>query len=352
LPKSAGWPDEAIFEQMMTAPVLRSPGISVVVPVYNSAATLGELVSRLEQVIGRLADRFELVLVNDGSTDRSWPVLRELEQSHESVHAIDLMRNYGQHNAILCGIRAARYEVIVTLDDDLQNPPEEIPLLLDKMAEGYDVVYGTPNQPQHGFWRTLASKVTKWVLQGAMGAEVARKVSPFRAFRLAMREAFASYSAPSVCIDVLLTWGTSRFAAVPVRHEARRSGASGYTVRRLIMHAMSMMTGFSTLPLQLASIVGFVFTLVGLALLVFVLAQYWIHGGSVPGFPFLASVIVIFSGAQLFALGIMGEYLARMHFRMMDRPSYAVREVLGEGRKLAGSSLSLTDVTEAPVRTR
>jgi len=336
---------------MATTAILNGPSISVVVPVYNSAAILPELVSRLEPVLRSLTDRFELLLVNDGSADRSWAVLQELAQSHEWVRPVDLMRNYGQHNALLCGVRAARYEVVVTMDDDLQNPPDEIPRLLAKLAEGYDVVYGRPSQPQHGLWRNLASQVTKWVLQGAMGAEVARQVSAFRAFRLPIRQAFASYGAPSVCIDVLLTWGTSRFAAIPVRHEPRWRGASGYTVRRLVLHALTMMTGFSTLPLQLASIVGFAFTLFGFALLVYVLAQYWIHGGSVPGFPFLASVIIIFSGAQLFALGIMGEYLARMHFRMMDRPSYAVREVVREEMKSFENSV-LPSNAEASLRTR
>ena len=334
---------------MAAVDILKAPGISVVVPVYNSAATLGELVSRLEQVLAGVAPRFELLLVNDGSADGSWAALQELAQAHPSVRAINLMRNYGQHNALLCGIRAARYDLVVTLDDDLQNPPEEVPKLLEKLAEGYDVVYGTPDEPQHEIWRNLASEVTKWVLQGTMGAKVARKVSAFRVFRRPLGEAFASYSAPSVCIDVLLTWGTSRFAAIPVRQEARRMGASGYSLRRLVRHALTMMTGFSTLPLQLASAMGFVFTLFGVAILLFVLARYWIHGGSVPGFPFLASVIVIFAGAQLFALGIMGEYLARMHFRMMDRPSYAVQQV---ELKLAGNSATLPGDAEAPLRVR
>jgi undecaprenyl-phosphate 4-deoxy-4-formamido-L-arabinose transferase len=302
-------------------------GISVVVPVYNSAETLPELISRLVSVLSKVPGQFELVLVNDGSADGSWDVLRELARAHSTIHGINLMRNYGQHNAVLCGIRAAKFDVVVTLDDDLQNPPEEIPKLLQKLSESFDVVYGTPDQPQHGFWRNRASQVTKLVLQEAMGAEIACKVSAFRAFRLHLRDAFANYGAPFVSIDVLLTWGTSRFAAVPVRHEARYSGRSGYGFRKLVSHALSMMTGFSILPLQLASVVGFAFTFFGVGVLLFVVGRYLLHGGSVPGFPFLASVIAIFSGAQLFALGVMGEYLARIHFRMMDRPSYAVREV-------------------------
>jgi len=145
-----------------------------------------------------------------------------------------------------------------------------------------------------------------------------------------------------VSIDVLLTWGTKKFAALPVRHAPRRIGASGYTFRKLVQHALTMMTGFSTLPLQLASVVGFVFTLFGIITFVFVLTRYAVHGGSVPGFPFLASAIAIFSGAQLFALGIMGEYLARMYFRMMDRPSYAVLEISQNGEKQVATAVSQT----------
>jgi undecaprenyl-phosphate 4-deoxy-4-formamido-L-arabinose transferase len=145
-------------------------------------------------------------------------------------------------------------------------------------------------------------------------------------FRTQVREAFQHYRGPFVSIDVLLTWGTTRFGALPVRHESRRAGISGYTLRALIIHALNIMTGFSVLPLQIASLIGFTFTLFGLLALAFVISRYLIYGSPVPGFPFLASIIAIFSGAQLFALGIIGEYLARMHFRLMDRPSYVVRE--------------------------
>lgn len=302
--------------------------ISVVVPVYNSEATLKKMIGRLSSTLEARFDALEIILVNDGSSDNSWHSIVELADADPLVRGIDLMRNYGQHNALLCGIRAARYEVVVTMDDDLQNPPEEIPKLLDKLAEGYDVVYGTPQKEQHGLWRDLASQVTKLVLQSTMGAKTARNVSAFRAIRTQVRDAFTSYQGPFVSIDVLLTWGTTRFAAVPVRHDRRQTGTSNYTFRKLVTHALNMMTGFSIMPLQLASLIGFAFTLFGLGVLVYVLGRYLIEGGSVPGFPFLASIIAIFSGAQLFALGIIGEYLARMHFRMMEKPAYIVREQL------------------------
>jgi len=300
--------------------------LSVVVPVYNSAATLADLHRRLAAVLTPVTAGFEVLLVEDGSRDASWATIRTLANRDERVRGIRLGRNFGQHNALLCGIRAARHEIVVTLDDDLQNPPEEIPALLARLDEGYDVVYGAPEREQHGLWRDAASRITKLVLQQAMGAETAMRISAFRAFRTHVRDGFADYRAPFVSIDVLLTWGTTRFAHVTVRHEPRAAGASNYTIGKLFRHAANMVTGFSTGPLQMASVIGFLFTLFGMAVLAYVLVNYLVHGAAVPGFAFLASLIAIFSGAQLFALGIIGEYLARMHFRTMDRPSYVVAQ--------------------------
>ena len=285
-----------------------------------------ELVAELGRVLPALAPAFEVVLVNDGSADRSWEVISDLSRRHAWVRGINLMRNFGQHNALLCGIRDARYDIIVTLDDDLQNPPGEIPKLLARLAEGYDVVYGAPEKRQHDIWRNLATAATKLTLAGFVGDRAAHGVSAFRAFRAPLRQAFANFQCPYVCIDVLLAWSTTRFDSVPVRHDPRRAGASQYTLRKLVTHALNLLTGFSTRPLRLASWIGFAMTLFGVGLLVFVLVRYLVQGDSVPGFPFLASVISIFSGAQLFALGVIGEYLARMHFRMLDQPAYVVRK--------------------------
>jgi undecaprenyl-phosphate 4-deoxy-4-formamido-L-arabinose transferase len=299
--------------------------ISVVVPVYNSSTILPTLVKELEVVLGKCADRYELILVNDCSPDQSWAVICEMARQYPWVHGIDLMRNAGQHNALLCGIRLAQFDLLVTLDDDLQNPPAEIPKLLAKLDEGFDVVYGIPEHERHGLWRNLASRVTKSVLQNAMGAEIAKNISAFRVFRTKVRESFQHFRGPFVSIDVLLTWGTTRFGALRVSHAARKEGVSGYRLRTLIAHSMNMMTGFSVLPLQIASVIGFTFTIFGMLTLAFVIIRFFIQGNPVPGFPFLASIIAIFSGAQLFALGIIGEYLSRMHFRAMEKPAYTVR---------------------------
>lgn len=276
-----------------------------------------------------LAHRFEVILVNDGSRDGSAKILDEQAGNYGWMRVIHLMRNYGQHNALLCGIRSATGEVVVTLDDDLQNPPEEIPKLLAKLAEGYDVVYGFPEQESHGFLRDLASRMTKISLQQAMGAQTARRISSFRAFRLPLRTAFEDYRGAFVSMDVLLSWSTTKFAAVPVPNPPRMLGKSNYTVGKLIAHAMNMMTGFSTLPLRVASLIGFTIAIFGFSLMALVVVRFFLKGASVPGFTFLASVLSIFAGTQLVALGIMGEYLGRMHFRLLDRPSYAILSTNG-----------------------
>ena len=312
---------------------MQNVSLSLVIPVYNGALSLPELMRELAATLPELASEYEVILVNDGSRDTSWQVISDLVTQYSWVRGFDLMRNYGQHNALLCGIREARHDIIVTMDDDLQHPPSEIHRLLERLAEGYDVVYGTPQQQQHGLLRDLASELTKMALRSSMGVDVARNVSAFRAFRTKVREAFVNYQGSYISIDVLLTWGTTRFSALPVRHDERKFGASNYTFRKLLTHAINMVTGFSTLPLQLASLIGFVFTIFGMLVLVYVIGRYLILGVVVQGFAFLASIIAIFSGAQLFALGIIGEYLARMHFRMMDRPTYVVRTSTTEAEK-------------------
>jgi glycosyltransferase involved in cell wall biosynthesis len=302
-------------------------GISVVIPAYNSALSLPDLTRRLQPVLEAAAAEYELILVDDASRDGTWQVIQDLVRASPWIRGIHLMRNYGQHNALLCGVRAARHELIVTMDDDLQHPPEEIPKLLQRLNPGVDVVYGTPATEQHGLWRDVATQVTKFTLQSAMGAPIARKAGAFRLFRTKLRDAFASFDGPYVSIDVLLTWATTRFDAIEVRHDPRPLGTSNYTFGKLVVHALNMLTGFSTWPLQVASLIGFFFTAVGTVALLFVVIRYLISGGVVPGFAFLASMIAIFSGAQLFALGIIGEYLARMHARTMQHPVYAVREI-------------------------
>lgn len=308
--------------------------LSVVVPVYNSETNLKELYSRLTAVLVNLSDVYEIILVDDGSVDQSWQVIRELAAFDSHVRGLRHSRNYGQHNALLTGMRNASFEVIVTLDDDLQNPPEEIPKLLTKLEEGYDVVYGTPEEERHGFFRDMASRLIKMALQKTMNVKTGRYVSAFRTFRRRLCDVFVDYRHPYIVIDVLLSWATTSFAHVDVKHDKRKTGVSNYSLARLISHAVNMITGFSIFPLKLATFLGFFFTFFGIGVFVYVVGRYLILGGSVAGFPFLASIIAIFSGVQLFVLGIIGEYIARIHVRNMNQPVSSVRERAGVDQEL------------------
>ena len=306
----------------------KTPGLaSVVVPVYNGADTLEDLVARLLRVFQKNPGECEILMVNDGSTDCSWQVIKRLAAEHPQVCGIDLIRNFGQHNALLAGIRQANGTIIITMDDDLQNPPEEVPCLLDRLNDGFDVVYGVPEGGRHGLFRDAASLLTKVALRWTLGFKHARHISAFRVFRAHLRDAFAEFRSTHVSIDVLLTWGTSAFSYVPVEHNDRERGNSGYNFRKLAGHAIDMVTSFSTVPLRVATMVGFIFMFFGIATLIYLLAIYFFGAISVAGFTFLASLIAIFSGVQLFSLGIIGEYIARIHMRALERPPYLIREV-------------------------
>jgi hypothetical protein len=219
------------FTNEATALTGGRPAISCVIPVYRAAPVLPELYRRVRAILTDENQTFEIIFVEDCGGDRSWEIISALAGADPRVRGFCMSRNYGQHNAILCGIREARGDIIITMDDDLQHPPEELPKLLAKLAEGFDVVYGPASEKKHGGLRNLASMVTKWVLQEAIGAETARQVCALRAFRTELRGAFANYQSSYVNIDVLLTWATTNFCAVPVDHEPRRQGESGYTTR-------------------------------------------------------------------------------------------------------------------------
>ncbi len=300
--------------------------ISVVIPVYNSELILPALVRRLIPSLEKITNDFEIVLVNDGSHDESWRVVSQLAKKNKRIVGINLMRNYGQHNALLCGIRSSKNEIVLTMDDDLQHPPEEIHKLIEKLHEGFDVVYGIPLKQVHEPWRNFFSWFTKAVLSKTLGIKSIKSISAFRAFRTELRKAFENFDSPNILIDALLTWGTNNFGTVEVKEEVRSVGHSNYTFRKLFQVAMLVLTGFSTLPLRIASAVGFFFTFFGGGVLIYVVARTF-HEGSIPGFPFLASIVSIFSGVQLFTLGIFGEYLARIFNRSMNHPAYVIGEV-------------------------
>ena len=299
-------------------------GLSVVVPVFRSEKTLNELVNRITNSIDNKS--FEIILVDDASGDESWTTICSIAGQNSMVRGIRLGRNSGQHGALLAGVRAAKFQTVVTIDDDLQNPPEEIHKLLGALVPGVDVVYGVSTEVKQNFYRRAGSKLVRKFFASALQFNSAVSMSSFRTFRTALREGFNTALGPNVSLDALLTWSTTRFTVVEVKHDERKVGNSNYTFRKLVRFMIDMATGYSALPLRLASALGFLTIAFGAVLLAYVIGRPILTGERVQGFPMLASTIIIFSGVQIFLLGILGEYIGRMHFRVMNKPTYMVAE--------------------------
>lgn len=304
-----------------------NPDLSVVVPVYRSAAMLPELVQRLRTTLDALGRPYELILVEDNSPDQSWQVLTEIQAtSSVPMVIIQLMRNFGQQNALMCGFRQARGRIVVTLDDDLQNPPEEIPTLVSALEDGNaDVAYGRYQQKQHVGWRNIASRLSHAFFERIF--QVKAYASSFRAVRREVIEAICEYELNFTMVDGLLCWHTQRIVDVEVAHHARVQGKSGYSVGRLLLHAMNLFTNFSLLPLQLVTLTGLVTSLIGFVTALYYLLAYLIGAISVPGFASTLIAILVVGGVQLMAIGVVGEYLGRVHLNVNRKPQYTVRHM-------------------------
>lgn len=312
-----------------SSPTSSMPGLSVVIPAYRSSSTLEELCGQLLDEVGPRMEAIEIIIVDDGSGDDTWDSIDALAAAHVEVRGVQLLRNYGQHNALLAGLRLARFDLVLTIDDDLQHPPRDVVRLLDALTDDVDLVYGRPTQERQGAMRNVASKASKRMMAIGLGPEVHPRSGAFRVFRRELVAAADDVHDPSISIDVLLSWATNRIDDVAVTYEERATGRSGYTARKLLRHTLNMITGYSTRPLRWVSAFGFLCAMFGFALLGYILVRYLIDGSDVAGFTFLAATVTLFSGVQLLSLGVVGEYLGRMHFRSMGKPTYVIRRTTG-----------------------
>jgi undecaprenyl-phosphate 4-deoxy-4-formamido-L-arabinose transferase len=303
--------------------------ISVVVPCYRSVRTLPALAERLTEVLPSVTDDYEVILVVD-STDATWDVASSLATKYDHVQAIRMARNYGQHNALIAGIRSARGELIITMDDDLQHLPEQIPTLVAALTDDLDLVYASAITEEHGALRSFAARATKAAMSGAMDIPNARVLSPFRIFRSFLRAGFDQVQGPHVSVDVVLSWTTTRVGAIRVPMDLRTEGKSGYNLRKLAKHTINMVMGYSTKPLRLVTYLGFLIGVCGLLLAVRLIWAYYHGQTTVAGFTTIASLVAIFSSAQMIGIGVLGEYLGRVHAHGMGRPTYVIRERISQ----------------------
>ncbi|MCB9506864.1 MAG: glycosyltransferase family 2 protein [Myxococcales bacterium] len=323
------------------------PDISVVVPVYGGATTIEALAERVDATMSARGWSYELIFVCDRPRDGSWEVARRLAASGACVRALLLRRNFGQHPATLLGIREARGETIVTMDEDLQHSPEDIPLLVETSRAMSGIAYGIAEELQHAWWRNVTSRTAKWLVARYVGFD-ARDVSAFRAFPATLRAAFADYRGERVAIDVLLSWAGAPARAVRCAFAPRAGGESGYTLRKLVAYLGDLLLGYSTAPLRLASWLGLVAVVAAIAIGAYVLANWFVHGSAVPGFAFLALSVAAFSGAQLLALGLIGEYLGRLYFNSLQKPQYLVEASVSFGADSVNGRDSATPSAGSP----
>jgi dolichol-phosphate mannosyltransferase/undecaprenyl-phosphate 4-deoxy-4-formamido-L-arabinose transferase len=303
---------------------------SIVVPVFNSEKTLNSLYQRLVEFFAQWGATLEIVFVDDGSRDRSWEIVSNLAQSDSRVKGIQLMRNFGQANATLCGFSYAQGQFIITIDDDLQNPPEEIAKLINRLEsdDNLDVVIGSFRQKKHALWRRAGSLILNWWSSMIFQKKSSLRLTSFRLMRRSVAECLLDFNTPHPAIGALICSVTSRIANVEVDHHERMIGRGSYTIVKLFSLTLSKFLSFSTMPLRFLAGLGLVGLLVSILLGVVLLVQYLLGQITVPGYTSLALLLIGVSGLNFLVFGIMGEYLLRILQAGYATPAYRVRQVV------------------------
>ncbi len=317
------WPRSA----MENAPHGQRVRLSVVIPVYRGGGTIGPLVHAL---VGSFERRYqlEIVLVNDGSPDHSAEVCRNLAGEFAFVKFVNLSRNFGEHNAVMAGLNHATGQYVVIMDDDFQNPPGEVAKLVDEIEKGYDVVFAQYAVKQHSFIRNLGSRLNDYAARVLLDKPRDLYLASFKVLSRFVVDELVKYEGPYPYIDGLVLRLTRNYSRVLVTHEPRREGRSGYTLRKLVSLYLNMFTNFSILPLRLAACAGLISSLVGLAMAVWFVVERIFNPAVPAGWASVIVSLFIIGGIQLFALGMIGEYLGRLFLKENGRPQFVVRERL------------------------
>ncbi len=306
------------------------PYISVIIPVFNEEESLRELGERLLRVLSGLGRSFEIILVDDGSTDRSWEILTELHRKHpQQFRALQFHRNFGQHQAIFAGFQAARGQVMVTLDADLQNPPEEIPRLVAKLEEGYDTVGGWRENRQDSLFRKMASNLVNRIMSRVTGVKLRDYGCMLRAYRREVVDSINRCQESSSISPALANLFARRVAEIPVDHAERERGQSKYGLFKLIRLNFDLMTGFSNLPIHVVGVTGVAIAALGVLFGLFLFLRRLFLGPEVEGVFTLFAILFVFVGLNTLGLALVGEYVGRIYREVRGRPRYVIRQTLG-----------------------
>ena len=306
-----------------------TPYISIVIPVYNEEGNLGNLFDRLYPVMQGIGKPFEIIFTDDGSSDRSLELLKMLAKAHPEVRVVEFNGNFGQHMAIMAAFEISRGEIVVTLDADLQNPPEEIPKLIAAVEQGHDVVGSIRQQRQDSFFRRMASLSVNIITRKMTGMQMSDYGCMLRAYHRNVVDNINRCDESSTFIPALAQTFAANPGEVAVAHAERTEGESKYSLYKLIRLNFDLMTGFSVVPLQIFALMGILTSLFAVAFAGFLLVRRFIVGAEVEGVFTLFAILFFFIGITIFGIGIVGEYVGRIYQEVRRRPRYVVRKVYG-----------------------
>ena len=302
--------------------------ISIVVPVFNEVDLIEELLSRIKKVCEGLRRTYEIVIVDDGSTDGSYEKLKKIQANDNSLRIVKFTRNFGQQAAVLAGFRISKGDIIVQLDSDLQNPPEEIPKLLSAMSENIDLVTTTHRKRLDSALRVMGSRCLLKIGQMLFGDAVKLNLSSFRALRRSVVQKIEVCKDRSRYMAVLMSWMGLPTAEIEVEHHERKKGNTKYSILNLLILSWDLVTGYSSFPLRTVTYMGMFGALLGFLMMAFLLFQRIVNGILIEGFVVLLAVFAFFAGVQLLSIGFLGEYLGRVHHQIQERPDYIVEKVI------------------------
>ena len=302
--------------------------VSVLIPALNEEESLPELQRRLHDTLESTGKSYEIIYINDGSIDATQRIIEEFHNRDSHVKVIEFNRNYGQHMALFAGFGRARGDMVITIDADLQNPPEEIPRLIDKVDEGYDVVATYRRGRQDSIFRTIPSYIVNKITSRLVGAKLRDYGCMLRAYGRSVVDSMNMCQESSSFIPALANTYAKRIVEIEVGHQERKAGVSKYGLFRLLRLNFDLMTGFSLLPIQFIGILGVVIAIVGVAFALFLIIRRFIVGPESEGLFTLFAILFIFIGVQIFALGIIGEYIGRIFQEVRRRPRFIVKKEL------------------------
>jgi len=302
--------------------------VSVVIPVFNEELVLPEFYPRLKKEAESWGKSYELLFVDDGSTDNSFELICNWKKIDSNIRVIKFTRNFGQQAAVLAGFRESRGNIVVQIDSDLQNPPEEIKRLLGAFTDEVDLVVTIPRKRRDSSLRVLGSKVLHFLAQALFGNRFKLNLSSFRAMRRSVIEKIDRCQDRSRYMAVLMSWMAVPTVGVEVDHHLRKRGQTKYGVLPLLRLTWDLITGYSNFPLRLVTYLGLLGAGMGFAIMMFLLYQRLVAGILIEGFVVLSAVFSFFAGVQLLSIGFLGEYLGRVHSQTQNRPDYIVHKVI------------------------